>query len=42
MVKEKILRSIANATRKIAKSASSNASFYYSYQPKVPIVLKKN
>lgn len=41
MIKERILISIAKATRKIAKASSSCTSFYLTYQPKVPDVLKE-
>lgn len=41
MSKEKVLKVIANATRKVASQASSSASMYYIFQPETPKKLKK-
>lgn len=41
MIKETVLKNVADVTRKIASKASSSASIYYVYQPKTPAKLKK-
>lgn len=41
MIKENVLKGIANVTRKIASKSSSSASIYYIFQPETPKKLKK-
>ena len=41
MIKERVLKGVADTTRKIASKASSSASIVYIYQPETPEKLKK-